>query len=591
MTEATCTATQLELSVAHDTGASLTGSGSDHVATCKSCADFQAGLRHLDELLGAGSFDSAPDVHPAIAARRQRSTRWSWIASVAAIFLLGLAVGAAVNGLGRTVTEVRAGDVPALAAAGHARLESLRAEVTIVESGWHPQVPERTFRGSIEYLAPETLSLVLGDVTDYPSDEWVPNDTISYVADGTVFQSGPSGCAVAALPNCLVAPRTTATIGVGPFSGAGATPIGIVAGGSTLRRSGGLEVIGHTSLGGRSVIQIEASMASAGEFVSGLVGVGAWREWHPSDRVRLWLDRDHYFPVRIEVFAADTPDRNLWSVRRGYADESTTALFIVQFDDIQVNQAITIAPPDWVADTIVEAGFVDGVVDLDLEPPAGFVPHRSGTWSLPDGARVETLSWSDASSWITVEVTSGWAEPRLFGVADQFVAPMMLESGVVYLAATGDRVALHSEGRDAVVAGTADVETLLGIAAQLGYGDEIPRSWNQAANVDGAPPGWLTLRIDGWAEPVVRAEDGRVRTLVAGSGSESVTLVEADGATLLPPAGADVYSVTVRGEPGRYSASSGSLEWIEGGRRVTLQSAALDLESLLELAATLEPGS
>jgi hypothetical protein len=49
-----------------------------------------------------------------------------------------------------------------------------------------------------------------------------------------------------------------------------------------------------------------------------------------------------------------------------------------------------------------------------------------------------------------------------------------------------------------------------------------------------------------------------------------------------------VRGVRVRGSDGRWSAARGELEWVEGGRTVSLRSATLSLEELLAVADRLK---
>ena len=74
---------------------------------------------------------------------------------VAAAFLGGVVLGATFIGLGRGGPgQVAMADLPARVVAAQRTVRSLAADVSLVERGWHPSVPERRFTGRLRYRAP-----------------------------------------------------------------------------------------------------------------------------------------------------------------------------------------------------------------------------------------------------------------------------------------------------------------------------------------------------------------------------------------------------------------------------------------------------
>jgi hypothetical protein len=573
--------TRLELSAIHDEGGTLSDEAAAHLAGCAACAAFASSLGDLHLLLAKGRYERAPDVSARV--MRQVRPRQNWWA-VAAAAMVGIVTGAVIGGLGTSVERVRAGDLAELFATAGPALETLGAEVLIVERGWHPEVPERVYVGSLGYAAPETLAVSLVDTTSYPSPEWTPNDVLLQVADGDYLAVASSRCPVAALPACQEPPMTTAVTGRRPF--AEELAMGVVGPGRILSRWGGVEVLGAPRLDGRPTIQIQTTVAGA-DLVRAVTARGAWRELHPTDQVLMWLDGTTLAPVRVEVFAAGSPERDLWGLRRGYNDDTDDPIFIIELDP-------GADPPQTepeLPDDAIPAGFVDGPVEVpepDLDP--GLSPHRSGRWFLPEGAAVRVGSWSDGRAWLRVEVTDGWDEPRLFGIAGPFAEMIELGGGSVgYLSPDGSSVSLHGEGVDVFVTGSLQVEKLIAAAASLPIdGIEIPSDWDQAAAVEAArlPDEVLVPEAEGWSVLGVSDDEGAT-LLLTGAGRRAVIVTQSPGVRLDPPDGPDFFAVELDGTTARFDASSQRLEWVEGGVVISMQSETVGLGDLIALAESM----
>ncbi len=578
-----CDEARAELSTVHDEGGPLTEQTARHVAGCPGCSDFAAGLGELDQLLARGHFEKAPDLSPAVMSRIAPRRGW-WAVAVAAA--VGILTGALIGGIGTSLERVRAGDLGDLFYSAGPSLDALGAEMLIVERGWHPDVPERVYVGSLAYTAPEDLEISLIDTTRYPGPEWEPNDVLLQVADGDYLLVASSRCPIAALPGCLEPPVATAVTGRRPFAEGVPAAQEVVGPGRILTRWGGVEVLAAPLLEGRPTIQIETTVAGS-DLVRVLTDRGAWREFHPTDRVLMWLDEETLVPVRTEVFATRSPERDLWELRRGYRDDGEDPILIIEVD---LSSAEPQVSPDLPRDA-VDAGFVDGAVEIP-EPvlDAGLTAYRSGRWLLPDGAEVELASWSDGRSWLRVEATEGWDEPRLFGMAGPFSEPVDLGGGSVgFLSPDGSSLAVHGEEIDVLLTGTLPVERLVEAAASLPvHGLEIPPDWDQAAVVQASelPGEILVPRAEGWSALGFQDGDG-VTLLLTGAGRRAVQVTQRPGDRLDPPGGPDFFAVELDGTTARFDASAQVLEWVENGVVVTMQSETVGLADLIALAASM----
>ncbi|MGH8946376.1 MAG: hypothetical protein ACRDVL_09510 [Acidimicrobiia bacterium] len=578
-----CERTRAELSAIQDEGGLLSDRATAHLAECAACAGFASSLADIDRLLARGRFEEAPDLSGKVMRRVAPAMTW-W--SVAAAAVVGILTGALLGGVGTSVERVRAGDLADLFHSAGPALDSHVAELLIVERGWHSEVPERVYVGSLAYEAPETLEISLVDTTRYPGPEWMPNDLLVRAADGSFLSVASSRCPLAALPACQKSASTSAVSGRRPFAEGHAIGQGVVGPGRILSRWAGVEVVAAPMLGERPTIQIETTVAGS-DLVRTVTENGAWRELHPTDRVLMWLDQATLVPLRLEVFAASSPERDLWELRRGYRDIGDEPIFIIELEPVDHQPAID---PEIPADA-TSAGFVDGPVEV-LEPELGadLEPHRSGRWFLPDGAEVKVASWSDGRAWLRVEMTEGWEEPSLFGIAGPFAERIDLGGGSVgYLSPDGSSVAVHAEDVDVLVTGSLQIERLIEAAASLPVaGMEVPSDWEQAAVVEAArlPEDVMVPDAEGWSVLGVSDDQG-VTLLLTGAGRRAVIVTERPGNRLDPPDGPDFFAVELDGVTARFDASAQVLEWVEDGLVIGMQSETVGLADLLSLAESM----
>lgn len=582
MADPRCESAQLELSSAYDQGSILTERTAAHIAECDECASFSAALGALDTALASGRFDLAPDVVDGVMMGVTRSTRRWW--AVAAVALVGLTVGALLGTLGSRVDVGLASELHELLFETGSGVHGIEADLVVVERGVHPDVPERVYNGSIDYVAPESLAIELVDTTSYPSEDWVHNDLLLVIDDGDTVVTAGTACPVAALPGCLTEPRISAVIHQPPFVEGTLRPLEIVGPGRSVSLPNDLEIVGTPELDGRKTVQVETTVAGAG-LLSALTDRGSWRELHPTDPVIMWLDTMTLVPLRIEVFAADSPQRELWQIRRGYDDSlgGPQPIFIVSLERLVVRPGVVDID---LIDDATAGGFVDGAANVPRPSlPPGFEPHRSGHWLLPNGERVDVASWSDGRSWLKIEATRGWDEQRLFGMNSRFVEPLEVSSGLAYLSPNGDTLAIHGEGVDVVVSGSMPRGLLEEVAASLEIvGAAVPDGWVESTvlSIEEMPSGVLAPVLDGWSA-LARIEDDSVEILLTGGGERSVLIRQTNGSTIALPVGPDVSAIEVRGQDGRFDSATGVLSWVEDGTSIEMLSETVAFDELLAL--------
>lgn len=587
MSDVLCDRVMEEISVAHDEGRSPKSWARDHMEACSDCSAFAAAITDLDLALAAERYDRGPDLAPGVVAAVAKPRREWW--SVAAVALVGLLAGAVVGVVSTRTDMGQAQDLSEIFHSAGSDLDGLTADLLVVERGLHEAVPERVYTGTLDYVAPEQLAISLVDTTRYPDDDWIPNDIRLVISDGDVVDVSASPCPVAALPECLIEPSARALVDQPPFNDGVLVPLEIVGPGRTLVSPGGFEVLGPTRLDGEPTIQVRSTVAAV-ELIRAITDRGAWRELHPTDPVVMWLDEATMVPRRIEVFAADTPERVLWQLRRGYDDdpEAGEPIFILELSNLGTEPGdIAIDIPDGAP----SLGFVeDEVVVPEPVLPDGFVAHRSGHWPLPEGDQVDMASWSDGRSWIAVQMTRDWNEPHLFGLSTPFVDVIGLDDGSTgYLSPTGDAVAVHGDDMEILVTGSVSTADLVEVASSLDIpGRPVPDIWLEASTVavDDLPDATLVPEADDWS--ILARIDGTGTTLLlTGGGTRNVIVTQDEGTLLDPPTGPDFSEIDVRGREGRHNLSTSTLEWVENGQVVRMRSETVGVDELVDLAETM----
>ena len=593
-----CELVREEVSAAFDGEVEAHEDLTEHVEGCAACSAWREQVAALRRELRMTAVGAAPDVAPAVLeqlGRTRRAVSWT---NVAAAFVAAVVAGAAFVGLRPDAPgNVAAADVPRLVLEAQHTVERLTASVAVTEHGWHPQVPTRRFAGSLQFAAPESLTVRLTDRTSYPSEAWTPNDVAVAVEPDRWWARGQVGCPQAAQPVCAGPPRTRVVDGREPFDPHGPAALDLVVPVRSFRHAAAPAALGTRTLDGREAVGVSVTVAQVGPLLDGFRAVGDWRALHPGDPVELWLDAEALVPLELTVTAAGGDERSLWAARHGYAEDAGDPLLEVRFSQVKVNgpdRPPRLPPP--VDATVRDAGFrpQDAASVRPGWLPDGMALYRAGRVTSADGPAVDVAAWTDGRAWVTVRATTQWQAERLFGGLGAAVRPVELGPAGVGYVGDGGAVGLHGDGLDVVVAGSVDEATLRRVAASLGVsGRSVPAGWPEAAGTSleaaaASHDGLLIADVDGFDEPAVRVRGEGVELLYAGPGTRGFVLSQAPGDALNPPLEPDVRGVAVRGSVGRYTPALGELEWVEAGAVVSLRSHTLALAELLAIAEGLD---
>ena len=575
----------LELSVAHDEGRQPDSTIIGHLAACTDCRSFAVSVGELDVALGRDRFELAPNLSQDVLNRTRRNPA-RWVAA-AAVIVVGVTVGALVGLLGSRADLGLASELPSLYDTTGRAIAGLSGDIVIAERGVHPSVAERVYTGSLSYRAPERLNLELLDTTRYPDDRWIPNHVRIVIDDDRMLLDAGVGCPVAAMPDCLVASALWSSSGQPPFTEEKLGILQLVGPGRSFSWPSGLEILGSTTLDDRPVTQVRTTVATV-ELLDAITQNGSWRQLHPTDEVVMWLDEETLVPLRIEVTAANTEERELWQIRRGYDDlDSDQPIFILELSNLVFGDS---AFETDIGTSPVDGGFVaDEFADFNPELPDGFVAHRSGVRFTHDGREVRVGSWSDGRSWVKIEVTDEWEGPNLFGMSSSFLERLDTDGDIMYLNPENNMLAIHTNAIDVVISGSLPRSELIAIGQSLPLeGRDAPASWEAAQNTDprDLPAGTLVPDVDGWSI-LARVEGTDTAILLTSGGSRSVLIKQEQGSSMDLPIGPDVSTVSVRGVEGRYDAGSGTLQWLENGFRIEAQGDLVTRSVLLELVESM----
>ncbi|HWC15005.1 MAG TPA: zf-HC2 domain-containing protein [Actinomycetota bacterium] len=589
----------------------------DHVASCRSCAAEESSIRSVRKLLRVQAIEDVPDLTHAIMARIPApKPRAGWTER----FRVG-AIAAAASALvvfGSTLPFDRdggdvaaAGEISRLVRDAARSLEAYRARFSIVERGWHPEVPVRRMTARLDFAAPENLRLQLTDRTDYPDAEWPRNDVTLIAASDTWWIREPSSCPEAALPHCA-SPTTWAGVvetrrvtNREPFDGASPLPTDIIVPLETLAAAEGFEVRERATVAGRAAYRLTLEYRQAVPLVGAIQQGGAWRELHPLDRVDLWIDTETWFPLRFRVVAGDSPDRDWWSTRHGVDDEPGDVLLEVRargFSEPDGFPPGTFRAPS--SGITRDGGFRPAVVSGDLATldPPGLQLYRSGT--AADGSRL--VAYASGMSYLKVVRSRGALSPEAAHTGEEI---SLGSRGVgYYLPATetaGRRLEIRTTRGVLQLHTNLSRATLIDVASQLHLrGRAAPVVVERAGGVSttridpamafeqrfAARPTYLP---DGYSvvnATVSRAADGVTSVTAYLRRSEGefdgagIRLVQAAPVRFLPPSSEEFVEVALGHVRGRWSTERSELEWIDGRfyRAVAVPSA--DLYTAIRIA-------
>jgi hypothetical protein len=587
-----------------------------HLATCPRCRAFEHQARRLRELTRLRPAAPVPDLVPQIMDRvrleapiplRPPLPRWTrYTAAFAAGVVVAALIVAGLPGVRRGVPPALATEIPQRIAEASNHVASYRATFRLVERGFHPRVPRRSFLADVAFRAPERFAVRITDLTSYPGPSWPSNDITLAVDGSRWFLDAPRGCPIEALPLCAPEGRDVIrVIGRPPFDGDTPLPTDIVLPVRMLAGSDRVAVRGEDTVLGRDAVVVELAYHDAGPLFEFLRAGGLWRPFFPHDRVLVSLDRETWFPLAFEVLAAGGPDRARWAAGLGLVDERPGGvLFRAQAERL-------VAGPDDRWRPVAggpgsrDLGFRDVPVEgLEAAVPgelAGLRPYRAGTFA---GREEVVLSYARGLSWLVIRETERWAGSGLFGDIGDLARPLRLPGGgVAYYEpaadALGRRLAVHARGWDVSMETNLPRSDLLAVAASLPVaGHRAPAGWLDQVSVDRAVaetpfallPSDLPADYRPWAARLEGPD--AVTVWFRRPGAEpgpGIVLYQSAGVGLPPPLEGEVLAVRVRGVVGRYSPSRGLLEWVEEGVYRSLGGGALDLAGLLSVAGSLAP--
>jgi hypothetical protein len=561
----------------------------EHVRSCAACQWAQATYARVRQHLRFELVTQLPDVAPAVRARLEQpavpatGSRGRWL-TLAAAAIAGVVAGASlVSGAapGRRPAPVAA-ELPARVLAAQRSLDALDATVTVVERGWHPQVGERRFTGTLRYRAPERIALELRDRTIYPSAQWVRND-VAIVVDGSrSWRQGPAACPPEAQPGCTPPDaRTEVTTGRAPFDRDQPAPLDLVLPAGSFGVGHTATLLGTRVVDGRTAIGVAVTAAQLDPLLDWLRQAGNWRPIDPTLPAVVWLDQLSLVPLDVAVGASGAP------------------VLEIELRHIDLSGGAASLPPA-PAGGSRDAGFRDAQPSPSLAPrptwlPQGMRAYRQGVLQSVGGPRVFVQSWSDGRAWIAIRSTADWDGGRLFGGLGDVVRPVSRGGDVVYVGGDGT-VAVHASALDVVVSGSVPAADLRRVAAALGVpGSRVPDDWDEAATISVRAaalvlPGLLAPpERDDFEGGAARVRDGVVSVAYAGDGARRFMLTQSAGTALLPPLGTDATGLRVRGRTARYSPGLGALEWVEDGIVVELRSVTLSATELVGIATSLRP--
>jgi hypothetical protein len=555
----------------------------------------------------------------------------------------GLLIGFVLTGGGillrRTpASSALAAQIPDRLVGAAEGLRGYRATFDIVERDFAPAVPRRTFVASVAFKAPENMRVRVRDTTRYPPGPWTRNDLALTTNGRTWVATGPQPCPAGVPAPCPQAPRALQrVVHRPPFDQSTPMPTDTIVPMTVLAAADRVHVIGPGTIDGRAAVAVRLSYQDATPLLAYLHFLGDWRPFYPQDRVVVWLDRATWFPLSYQVYPGPGAERARWAAQAGLGAEPPSrpvfSATVRSFSRVVPSKALFVPPgphsgaPAWRPSLLNE-----GFVDLPLSDLGGGGPHApprpSSTGGLrpvrygelpPTEARPyrETeVAYANGLAWATVTRVTDWTERSPFGVG-RFAQAVRLPGGgrALYEPATsseGRRLSLHTPEGEILLSTNLPLASLERLAASLSVralpvplGWRVHR-WSGGVVEDGLPvpvamrragfealvpswlpPGYRPASAELVRTPRVRGVTVDYRRPAAELDGVGLLLYQAAGQGLSPPTSVDEQSVTVAGTSGRWSPSSHELEWVSGGIYRSLTGPALELTTLLRVAASM----
>jgi Putative zinc-finger len=625
--ESVCGEVQAELSALLDgeIDAPTAAAVRRHVEGCPHCSRQEANLRAVRSALRVVPAGSVPDLTEPIMARvadstalhRRRARRWHYAKTglVAAAATIALLFGATAPWLDQPADLAGADQIVSRVKNAARSLTSYRASYEITERGWHDDVAQRTFVADVWFGAPERYRLDLRDLTPYPeADRWPRNDVEIVSAPGRWWIHEPFSCPVEALPDCAVAAEDSvrSIVGRAPFDGATALPTDLILPLETLAGAGGFEVNGLQSIAGRNAYRIDLAYRQARPLIAAVQAGGSWRPFHPLDQVRLWIDEHTWFPLRFDVVAGSSAEREQWALGMAVDDDPGEVLLSVRARSFstpaQLRPELFSVPR---SGTVSRGGFAAGPASLFAAPGApdfvaGLSAYRAGT---ANGASV--LTYSDGMTWLKVVIDDPASKRARAAGSDPSLADevrLTADSFGYYRPSDSTlrrQIDVFGRGAHLHLESNLDRESLIRVAASAGVTGRRVGAGSLAA------PGLLVRRVGpselnalSWALSPSSLPAGYdpgepSAALVYGRGTNDTVVLyyrnpeaEFDGSgirvtqtrSMLPPSSEKFVGVEVNGEPARWSPERGELEWMDGETYRAVRAPSFDLSVVIEVA-------
>ncbi|HZA41575.1 MAG TPA: zf-HC2 domain-containing protein [Actinomycetota bacterium] len=582
-----------------------------HLLECDECRRHASDLQAVRSALRVVSAGDVPDLTAEIMRRvtesapqlERRSRRWARARTglVAAAATIALLLGVTAPWLERSGDIAGAKEIVGQMRSAARALSAYRAIYEITERGWHPDVGVRQFVAKLWFEAPEHYRMELRDHTTFAEPgTWPENDVDIVATPGRWWIREPAEGSERSLVRRI------------PFDGTTALPTDIILPLETLSGAGGFDVAGPQTVAGLSAYRVDLTYRTARPLVAALQAGGEWRQFHPLDRVRLWIDETTWFPLRFDVTAGDSPERRLWAEAMGLDDDPGDVLLEVRAKSFSTPDRI---PPRRfsapVSDTPADGGFSPGPESLFGAPgapeyTADLQPYRPGT------TRAGTvLTYSNGMTWLKVVLSDAASRPERLAAADPSIADEVdvADESVGYYRPSDETLRRQIDlfGRSSHVHLESNLgrAELMRVAASTGVrGRRVgPRAWGRAGTVRlddlgwVREPGWLPAGYDASvpSAAVVSRRSQRIPTVVlyyrnpeAEFDGSGIRITGSKGATLPPSSELFVTDVTVDGIRARWSAERGELEWRDGAIYRAVRAPSFDLSVVLQIAEGLK---
>lgn len=619
--EMSCSDVREELSARLDDegNETLAGSVDDHLVTCAACRAHEERLWRVRRAVRARPAESVPDLSGRILAqiseerrslpraRRRERVRYAVVGAAASIAVL---LAASLPWSSRPPDSASAAAVVSGIRSAARSLDSYQATFAVEETGWLGSVPQRSFEIAIAYVAPERVAMRIEDATRYPSPAWPRND-VALISDGTSLSiTEPATCPRDALPDCSPQRIERRVIqDRQPFDGIHRVPTDAILPLVTLASSEGLEVKGSRSVLDRRAHVVVLRYGQALPLVESFQVGGAWRDFHPSDEVEVWLDQETWFPLGMQVRATGSNERAEWAARNGYQERRGTRLLRITATSLSEEPA---HPTSFVVEekgSLRNGGFREralGDVDPSLLPTdvRGLEPYRAGRV----GART-LVAWTRGMNYLKL------VEQQMSGARDGLTAEeVRLEGGPAYYSPASERdprrVIIFTENREMRLESNLPRADLLAIASSIDVrtrpvasGKPKGKTGISARRV---APGDLS-GLDLAPSPTYMPEgyEARVGLLLEGPseretlsvyyrraeaeiGGFGIRITRSVPAERLDPSSKDLMgTIIARDVQGRWSIERSELEWIHDGVYNAVAVPGFDRATALRIARSL----